>query len=487
MRDEMETSPQDVAARKEAVKRELRRRGGLASLVFFLEQVLQYPKFDEVHEEIGTFLKRVRAGLRRGLLLIPRGHLKSTTVTVGYVTQRIVENPNIRVLITNAILENSKGFLREIKMHFEKGEKLRDTYGDFVNSDEKWSEMQIVVSRRTKVQKEPTVQATSIDKSVVSQHYDLIVADDLVNRETISTKEQRAKLALYLKDLIDLLEPDGELILIGTRWHHDDLYGRLLREHPELWMLFHRTCWKDDDESKRVPLFRKFTPEYLDQLRVEKGPYEFSCQYLNSPTDDQTAEFKREWVLPFELSEIDGKPFNLFVAIDPAFTMDDRNDATGLAVVAVDADDVWWVLKAVRLRVNPTALVEELFSLKRMYGTRLKGFAMERTAHTLALQPAIEMKQKEYGVRLDITDVSPYARNKKDRIRSLIPRMEQGKIRFSPYSGDAVEELLAFPRAESDDVADALAYMTDIAHGRGVAGGAAKTGKIIRPKMASRR
>lgn len=486
MRDPLDITPEDIRTEREKIQRELLRRGGMSSHVFFLERILGYPRFDQVHQDLAVFLEDVKKNSKRGLILIPRGHLKSTEVTVGYSIREIIKNPDIRILISNASLDNAKGFLREIKMHFEKGDVLRDVYGDFTNLDDKWSESQIIVSKRKKVLKEPTVQATSIDKSVVSQHYDLIIGDDLVNREWINTKEQRQKLALYLKDLLDLLEPDGVLLLVGTRWHHSDLYGTLLRDNPELWSLFLRTCWAD--EEKTIPLFKKFTADHLRQLRKEKGPYEFSCQYENSPTDDETADFRPEWIRRFEMHELDNVQTNIFVTIDPAFTTGDLNDYTGIVVNAVTGDDRWHIMKAYRARLNPTALVEELFSLKRMYGSRLRGFAMEKTAHTIALTPAIEMLEKEHKMRLDITDVAPLRRKKEDRIRALIPKLEQGGIEFSPYAEDAVEEVLSFPRGVHEDVLDALAYQLDIAH----SGGLPKPGQkgpavqVIKPRFGRR-
>jgi predicted phage terminase large subunit-like protein len=188
------------------------------------------------------------------------------------------------------------------------------------------------------------------------------------------------------------------------------------------------------------------------------------------------------------MGELDGKPYNVFVTIDPAFTTGDLNDYTGIVVNAVTGDDRWHIMKAYRARLNPTALVEELFSLKRMWGSRLRGFAMEKTAHTLALFPAIEMKEKEYQMRLDITDVTPFRRKKEDRIRALVPKLEQGGIVFSHYSEDLIEEILSFPRGAHEDTLDALAYQLDIAH----SGGLPKPGQkgpavqVIKPRFGRR-
>jgi predicted phage terminase large subunit-like protein len=457
-------------SQRREVKTELERRLGKKDLVFLLHEVLGYPEFDTVHEELSRFFDNVAApaGRHRGLILVPRGHLKSTVVTVGKTIQTLVVNPNARVLITNAALDNSKGFLSEIKKHFEKNERFRELYGDYTNDSEKWSETQIIIRQRTRVLKEPSVQATSVDKSVVSQHYDLIIADDIVNRETINTVEQRNKIATYVSDLMDLLEPDGTLILIGTRWHFDDVYGRIIEDNKIIptYDVFHRTVWKD--EEKNIPLFKKFTPAYIEELRRTKGPYEFACQYLNTPVDDETAEFRREWIEQFDLIELETKPFNVFITADPAMKKTERTDWSGFVVNAVTADNKWYILKAYRRKYGPTEFIDELFALKRQYGDRLVDMGVEETAFLVGLTPTIEIKEKEYGIRLNITPIKHSQKAKMDRIRALIPYFERGIIKLSPWCGDLVEETLSFPRGKYDDVLDALAYQLNIATPNGV-------------------
>ncbi len=448
------------------IKDELARRAARRDLQFLMTDVLGYPPTDEIHREIAEFLASVTApdGLHRALLLIPRGHLKSTEVTVCWTIQQILNNPNIRILISTGYLENSKSFLREIKSHFERSERLRALFGDLVNADDKWTETQVVVKTRTEIRKEPTIQVSSVDKSVVSQHYDLIIGDDLVNRENINTKEQRQKVQLYYKDLYDLVEPGGSMVFIGTRWHFDDLYGRIIRDNEQnrSFAVFVRTVWKD--QEKRVPLFPlKFTPEYIDSLRRDKGPYEFSSQYMNNPTDDENADFKREWVRIDDLFRLEAVPLAVYVTIDPAMTKSETADYTGIVVNGVDATGAWRILRAYRKRMDPAELIDEIFFLHGLYSSRLRRMGIEKTAYTVGLRQSIQNEMIRRKRFFDIVEVEHRQRNKETRIRALVPRFESGRITLSEYAADLVEELLAFPRAEHEDTLDALAYQLDLA------------------------
>lgn len=447
----------------EMARRELLRRIARRNHLFLLHDVLGYPKFGKMHEELLNFVENLHGSYTSGLILVPRGHLKSTVVTVGHVIGLLTRNPDLRILITNALSENSRGFLREIKTNFEKSERFRYLFGEYVSPDRKWTELQIEVAQRTKVLKEPSVQATSVDKSVVSQHYDVIIADDIVNRETISTRDQRNKSAMYVKDLFDLLEPKGTMIVIGTRWHFDDVYGRLIdRNDNGDWRVFHRTCWKD--YRLKIPIFpEKFSAETLDKLRREKGSYEFSSQYLNTPVDDEMAEFRSEWITKFDYDELAQKPYDVYVSVDPALSQDnDRSDYSGFVVNAVTSSGRWHILEAYRRRVNPTSLIDEMFSLKRRYGDTLKAMGVEKTAFLVGLKPTIEMREQSENVRLNIVEVSPARRNKEDRIRALIPLFERGDIHISYRSQELEDEIRTFPRSKTDDVLDALAYQLDL-------------------------
>ncbi len=448
------------------IKDELARRLAKRDLQFLMTDILGYPPTDEIHKEIAAFLDATSApdGKHRALLLIPRGHLKSTLVTVCWTIQQILKNPNIRILISTGYLENAKSFLREIKSHFERNERLVALFGNIVNADDKWTETQIVVKTRNEIRKEPTIQVSSVDKSVVSQHYDLIIGDDVVNRENINTKEQRQKVMLYYKDLYDLIEPKGTMVFIGTRWHFDDLYGRIIKDNElsKNFDIFVRTVWKD--QEKKIPLFpMKFTPEYIESLRRDKGPYEFSSQYMNNPTDDENADFKREWVHIEPLFKLEAVPLAVYITIDPAMTKSETADYSGFVVNGVDENGNWRILRAYRKRLDPAELIDEIFFLYGLYASRFRRMGIEKTAYTVGLRQSIQNEMIRRNRFFDIVEVEHKQRNKETRIRALVPRFESGRIVMSDYCQDLVEELLSFPRGEHEDTLDSCAYQLDLA------------------------
>lgn len=275
----------DKIVELEAAKKELESRKYLEDLFLFNTEILQVEdqgKLGKFHRDLCNIVMDKENNKK--LILVPRGHLKSTLITVGYSLLRICQDPSIRILIANATYNMATAFLSQIKKHLTSNEKLKDYYGDLATESDKWSENMISVKRAKAFQrKEATVTAVGVDTAIVSQHYDIIIMDDIVNRDYINTQEQIEKTILFYKDALDLLEPNGMLIIIGTRWHDADLYGWILdKTNPErAYESFSTYINKaysgnlETGENLEILWPDKFTKEILSNLKKEKGPYEF--------------------------------------------------------------------------------------------------------------------------------------------------------------------------------------------------------------------
>lgn len=241
------------------------------------------------HKEMCDF---AQSPAQKKLMLLPRGHLKSTLVTIGYSLMRIAEDPSIRILIANATYDMAVSFLTQIKKHIQYNETFKQYYGDLSSNAQKWSENMITVPKFTPfAKKEATVTAYGMGGNLVSQHYDLIIGDDLVNRDYIGSYEQIEKTILFYKDALDLLEPTGQIVLLGTRWADADLYGWVMdKSTPEQvykdFSIMVKRAYEGDLNSGAgfKALFpEKFTPEYIKILKTNKGPIEFSCTPAETP------------------------------------------------------------------------------------------------------------------------------------------------------------------------------------------------------------
>lgn len=195
-------------------------------LRFLCREVLGMEQWEEsLHDDLEKFLK---SSGKKKLVLMPRGHLK-TSIMVGYAIQRILQNPNIRILLTNAVWDNSRKVLNQIAEYLTYKSALPSIFGTFKSPRCRWTQDEIEVDQKTTgTSKEATITTAGIETARTGLHFDVIIHDDLVERNNIGTREQMAKVITFYKDSLDLLDPGGEMIIVGTRWALGDLYGHLL-------------------------------------------------------------------------------------------------------------------------------------------------------------------------------------------------------------------------------------------------------------------
>ena len=304
---------------------------------------------------------------------------------------------------------------------------------------------------------------------MVSQDYDVILLDDLVNRENISTKDQMDKVKMAYRDVLDLLEPHGELIVIGTRWHYDDLYGWIMSKDNDLRgsfdVMVKQAVENGDIENGMVLFPDKYSRSYLRKLRTEKGSSEFSSQYLNNPVDEETATFKRTWFRYYDDNDLRGKIMNRYITVDPAISQLQESDYTAMVCLGVDNFNNWFVLEVIRDRMNPLQIIDKLFALNEKW--RPFTIGIETVSFQKTIQYFLQEEMRKRGVFLPITELKPDRRESKEmRIKSIQPRYEVGVV-YHPrmgYNIDYLEdELIRFPKGQHDDIIDALSYMNQIA------------------------
>lgn len=171
-------------------------------------------------------VRALEAPTKRKLLVLPRGVFKSSIGVVSYSIFLLLNNPNIRILIDSEKYENSKNFIREIKGKLE-SPRFISLFGNLKSRND-WGEGSITVSNRTSVLKESSITASGIGAGKTGQHYDVIIHDDMNSLENSQTVELRKKIIDHYRMNISILEPEGTIVVIGTRYAADDLIGWIL-------------------------------------------------------------------------------------------------------------------------------------------------------------------------------------------------------------------------------------------------------------------
>jgi predicted phage terminase large subunit-like protein len=427
------------------------------NLKFLCMKFLRTPHWGHVHDELKRFL--MTAGNRIHIEL-PRGHLKSWIVTKGWAIQQVLRNPNLRILIVNATEDNAVKFMRTIEAFLSKNGLLSDLFGQFESAV--WNQNECVIRQRTEVLDAPTFMAAGLQKTLTSQHFDIIIADDLVEPDNVRTKEQREKVYDFYLSLFDLLEPTGKIVVIGTRYHQDDLYSKILEENLEHknWSVFVRSCYNPDGS---ILFPQKFTQAQLDDIK-KKSFYHFSTQYLNDPIDPENADFKSDQIKYYEPGT--QNPSSLYLTVDPAISLSRDADFTAMVVAGMFSDRRIRVVDYSHKRLVPDALVDEVFALVKKW--KLHRVGIETFAFQKTLKYEIQRRQRETGIFFSIDELGKrhtgrgeQILSKEARIRRLQPYFEQGLVEIGRTMSELRDELLSFPRGRHDDLIDALSYQLD--------------------------
>lgn len=211
----------EILARKEALRNHYKK-----SLFATVKNLLGY--VNVTYKTHGAIIEALEADTSRKLLVVPRGCFKSTIGVVGYSIWTLLKNPDARILIDSELYTNSSNFIREIKAHLE-SHMITYLFGRF-NSKEVWNNSGLIIAQRTRPWKEASITCGGIGTVKVGQHFTHIIGDDYNSPQNSNTPEAREKIINHYKYNQSILEPDGTMVIIGTRYSEGDLIGHILRE-----------------------------------------------------------------------------------------------------------------------------------------------------------------------------------------------------------------------------------------------------------------
>ncbi|HEX5132085.1 MAG TPA: phage terminase large subunit [Candidatus Krumholzibacteria bacterium] len=449
------------ALRRETVRREIVRQGGVGLLA---SHVLGYD-VRPFHQEMIDFQG---AAPDTCLQLAPRGYGKSTILTITRVIFEILKNPNIRILISSNTQIQAEVFLREIKAHFEKNDRLKEYFGNFASED-KWDTREIVVGPRTSTAKESTITCVGVGGPVASRHYDLIIADDLVDEENARTETQRERVKTWwYQTLLPCLEPDGRLFVIGTRYHHLDLYGHLIRnEYAEKHQIIRAIA-----PDGATPWPEKFSLEWLEEHRRQAGSIIFNAQYQNDTSLMKGHIFREEWFRFYD-EEPNWAEMHHFIGCDPAAT---KREAI---ISAGRSDTDWWTIVVGARPFKEQKYASEVYVREIWRGRCTKEEYLDKLKQLnqkyKPLKVMIETVAAQEYLAQDAEKHMPVRRmerttDKVARAYWLQAFLENGQI-LLPAKHIAhgpwvdwqalMDELLLFPQGEHDDFFDGLQTMME--------------------------
>lgn len=437
------------------------------------------------HEVISAALEEVEAGrMPRLIITMPPRHGKSELASRRFPAWFLGKDPYRQLIFATYNEEFAQDFGRSVRetMRMQVYQqvfpgamlKAGSAAADRVQTDE--GGLAVFVGR---------------GGSLTGRGADLLVIDDPIkDREEADSKSTRDKLWSWFTEVaMTRLMPGGRVVIIMTRWHEDDLIGRLIDPGNPCFNAEEARNWKvlalPAIAGENDPMGRKqgealwperFPLETLEPLK-RLNPRGFSALYQGQPTPDDGDYFTRDMIAGYRPGEL---PSNLryYGASDHAVATTQDADRTCMGCVGLDENDNVWVLPDIFWRRARTdQVVDGMLDLITKH--KPIWWWAERGHISKAIGPFLRKRMQERGIYSAIDEVVP-AKDKQTRAQAIRGRMAQKKVFFPKFASwwpEAEAELLKFPSARHDDFVDWLAHI-----GMGLAKTVAANPEIIEDK-----
>ncbi len=439
-----------TAAHLELARREVvrRHRARIAATPFgdWLPQITPAYTWDWPHlVHIQEQLAKITSGaIRKLMIFVPPRHGKSELATIRYPVYRMERDPATRIIVGCYNTDLANKFSRDAR-------RIARARGmcapGLKNTEADWE-----------ISGGGGLRTAAVGAAPTGRGGDLIIIDDPVrSREDAESEAYRDKTwDWFTNDMATRLEPGGAIILILTRWHEDDLAGRILAstDGPN-WSVCSLPAEAEEHDPLGRTLGEALCPARydLDALREIRGlmGMDYFALYQQRPVADEGGLYQRSWFryakaptnahgeLAFEY---------LIQAWDTASSK--LGDWSACVTAGVSANSVS-ILDVFRERMETPELKRAVEQQAAAWEPRV--VLIEDASSGIAIQ---QMLRRE--TRLPIVAIAPHKGGKLAHARANAPYFESGRVIFCPgaYLPDLERELLAFPAGAHDDQVDAI-------------------------------
>ncbi|MCP4570576.1 MAG: hypothetical protein GY841_23575 [FCB group bacterium] len=449
------------------------RAGARDRLVEFMEYEGRGQWQRERHLEIlCNKLEQVAAGwIPRLMVFMPPRHGKSEVCSKKFPAWYLPKYPDNYIMITSYSADLAFDFSRI----------ARDT---LINERELFP----MVNVSTKAVKHWTIEghhggliAAGAGGPIAGRGFSIGIIDDpFKNYEEASSRVTRESIwQWYRSTFYTRRAPGAAIVLIMTRWHEDDLAGRLLAEMEtgdgEEWEVLSLAAEALDDDplgrAKGEPLSPRFPTSELVEIRKAIGSYHFGALYQQNPRPEEGNYFKLPWFVPIDLSEAmskykeNGAHIPVYAAMDLAIAEGEENDFNVITVGLSLPGGEKILADVRRFRGDTYEIIEQILDVEKTWHP--SQFLFEEGAIRKSIWPVLVTEMKKKVLPINAYFVTPIL-DKVARARALQGQMRLGLWLFpknKPWYQDYEDRMLMFPNVTFDDEIDAHAYLARMMSG----------------------
>lgn len=394
------------------------------------------------HEQIAAKLEAVERGeIDRLMIFMPPRHGKSELASKRFPPWCLGRDPMRQIIAASYNSDLANDFGRNVRNIVAEPE-----FGQVFPNVSLAPDSQ--AANRMNTNKGGAYVAAGVGTAVTGRGAHIALIDDPFKDREEADSERRRDLVWdwYRSTLYTRLMPGGAIVLIQTRWHEDDLAGRLLEQEPDQWEVLELPAINAAGDA----LWPEWYPiEVLRRTEKTVGPREFSALYQQRPQPDEGTFFKREWFKEWRALG----SLRYYGTSDYAVT-DGGGDYTVHRIWGIGPDGDIYRVDGWRGQTASDEWIERKLDLIARYQPFMwfgEGGVIQK-----AIEPMLNNRMRERGIYCAL-EWLPSVADKPTRARSFQAMLANGRVHFEP--GADVGEFLAFPAGKHDDDVDAASLI----------------------------
>lgn len=406
-------------------------------------------------------------GRDRLMLFVPPQHGKSEIASRKFPAWALGRNPSLRVVGASYSADLAQQFSRAIQRLMEEEEYAR-VFPTCGLPDRRQRGTLVRNADHFETSGGGFYKAVGVMGSLTGTPVDLGIIDDPV-KDALEAGSQTYRDRVwewYTDVFLTRLHDHSKQLLIMTRWHEDDLAGRLLEREPEKWEVVSipaiKECGGMAEDPREVGEALWEGRHSLERLLdVEKrSPRTFAALYQQRPTIVGGNIVKREWfahIKPSDFKRIyEGEPMVFF--LDTAYTDKTSNDPSGIIATCKVNNDLY-ITHAAKVNLKFPDLLRFIAQYVREHGySRRSTIRVEPKANGLSV---IDQLKETTGLNVVATP-SPKD-SKETRLYAASPTIEAGRVVLvdGAWNEAFEDEICSFPSKPHDEYVDVLGYAID--------------------------
>lgn len=420
------------------MRRRTATRAARRHLIDFTEYTLQNYHAADHHRQICAKLEAVERGeIDRLMIFMPPRHGKSELASKRFPAWCLGRNAHRQIIAASYNSDLASDFGRHVR-NIVASPEFAEVFPDTTLAPDSQA------ANRMNTNKGGSYVAAGVGTAVTGRGADIALIDDPFKDREEADSERRRDIVWdwYRSTLFTRLMPGGAVILILTRWHEDDLAGRLLEQEPGQWDMLSLPAI---DDAGRALWPAWYDVPALNRIKATIGPREWSALYQQRPQPDEGTFFQRAW-----FADHGGHLPQLayYGSSDYAVT-DGGGDWTVHRVWGVDPQGALYRVAGWRGRTTSDVWIEQKLDLIAKYKP-LAWFG-ESGVIQKAIEPMLMRRMRERRVYCRL-EWLPSMADKPTRARAFQAMAASGRVHFEPNAD--LSEFLVFPAGKHDDEVD---------------------------------